>query len=52
MKAPLEVWVTCSNLFHQGFAKEADEKEIIAAAMAKPGMVLKHPSGRTHAARP
>lgn len=45
MKAALEVWGASSNLFHQGFAKEADDGDIIAAAMAKPGIVLKRPVG-------
>ena len=29
-----------SNLFHQGAAKESDDPDIIAATMAKPGVVL------------
>jgi colicin import membrane protein len=45
MKAALEAWGASSNLFHQGFAKEADDDEVIAAAMAKPGIVLKRPVG-------
>jgi type IV secretory pathway VirB10-like protein len=45
MKAALEAWGASSNLFHQGFAKEADDNEVIAAAMAKPGIVLKRPVG-------
>jgi hypothetical protein len=45
MKAALEVWGASSNLFHQGFAKEADDGDIIAAAVAKPGIVLKRPVG-------
>lgn len=45
MKAALEAWGASSNLFHQGFAKEADDDETIAAAMAKPGIVLKRPVG-------
>jgi colicin import membrane protein len=45
MKAALEAWGASSNLFHQGFAKEADDDEIIAAAVAKPGIVLKRPVG-------
>jgi hypothetical protein len=31
--------------FHQGFAKEADDPKIIAAALAKPGVILKRPVG-------
>ena len=34
-----------SNLFHQGAAKESDDPDIIAAAMAKPGVVLRRPVG-------
>jgi hypothetical protein len=45
MKAALEAWGADSNLFHQGAAKEADDLDVIAAAMAKPGVVLKRPVG-------
>jgi colicin import membrane protein len=45
MKAALEAWGASSNLFHQGFAKEADDDEIIAASMEKPGVVLQRPVG-------
>ncbi|MET3840395.1 cell envelope biogenesis protein TolA [Bradyrhizobium sp. OAE829] len=45
MKAALEAWGADSNLFHQGAAKESDDPEIIAAAMAKPGVVLRRPVG-------
>jgi colicin import membrane protein len=45
MKAALEAWGANSNLFHQGFAKEADDAKVIAAAMAKPGIVLRRPVG-------
>jgi hypothetical protein len=38
MKAALEAWGSKANLFHQGFAKEADDPAIIAATMAKPGV--------------
>ena len=34
-----------SNLFHQGFAKEADDAKVIASAMAKPGIVLRRAVG-------
>jgi len=43
MKAALEAWGADSNLFHQGAAKESDDPEIIAAAMANPGVVLRAP---------
>ena len=45
MKAALEAWGASSNLFHQGFAKESDDSDVIEAAMAKPGIVLKRPVG-------
>ena len=45
MKAALEAWGADSNLFHQGAAKESDDPDIIAAAMAKPGVVLRRPIG-------
>jgi hypothetical protein len=45
MKAALEAWGAQSNLFHQGAAKESDDPNVIAAAMAKPGVVLKRPVG-------
>ena len=45
MKAALEAWGADSNLFHQGAANESDDPDIIAAAMAKPGVVLRRPVG-------
>ena len=45
MKAALEAWGASSNLFHQGFAKEAEDSKVIAAAMEKPGIVLRRPVG-------
>ncbi len=44
-KAALEAWGTNSNLFHHGFAKEADDPAIVAATMAKPGVVLRRAVG-------
>jgi hypothetical protein len=32
-------------VFHKGFGKETDDPEIVAATMAKPGVVLKRPVG-------
>jgi hypothetical protein len=49
MKAALEAWGASSNLFHQGFAKESEEDAVIAAAMAKPGIVLRRPVGSSSA---
>jgi colicin import membrane protein len=45
MKAALEAWGAESNLFHQGVAKETDDPDIVAATMAKPGVVLRRPVG-------
>lgn len=45
MKAALEAWGADSNLFHQGMATQTDDPEIVAAAMEKPGIVLKRPVG-------
>jgi hypothetical protein len=45
MKAALEAWGADSNLFHQGAAKESHDSDVIAATMAKPGVVLKRPVG-------
>jgi len=45
MKAALEAWGTSRNLFHQDFAKESDDSEVIAATMTNPGVVLQRPVG-------
>jgi colicin import membrane protein len=45
MKAALEAWGSKTNHFHQGFAKESDDPEIIAATMAQPGVVLRRAVG-------
>ena len=45
MKAALEAWGADSNLFHQGAAEESHDPDVIAAAMAKPGVVLRRPVG-------
>ena len=45
MKAALEAWGADSNLFHQGAAKESLDPDVIAATMAKPGVVLRRPVG-------
>jgi hypothetical protein len=42
MKAALQAWGADSNLFHQGVARESADPDVIAATMAKPGVVLKH----------
>jgi hypothetical protein len=45
MKAALEAWGADSNLFHQGVAKESDDPDVVAATMAKPGVILRRPVG-------
>jgi hypothetical protein len=45
MKAALEAWGMGHNVFHQGFARETHDAKIVAAAMAKPGVVLRRPVG-------
>jgi colicin import membrane protein len=45
MKAALQAWGSDTNLFHQGFAKETDDSAIVAATVAKPGVVLRRPVG-------
>ncbi|HEY7423127.1 MAG TPA: hypothetical protein VH682_02685 [Gemmataceae bacterium] len=45
MKAALEAWGAGSNLFHQGAAKETDAPDVVAATMARPGVVLKRAAG-------
>ena len=43
MKAALEVWGADSNLFNQGAAKQNEDPDVVAATMAKPGVMLKRP---------
>ena len=38
-------WGADSNLFHQGAAKESQDPDVIAATMAKPGVILRRPIG-------
>ena len=45
MTAALQAWGSETNLFHQGFAKETDDPAIVAATLAKPGVVLRRPVG-------
>jgi colicin import membrane protein len=45
MKAALEAWGANNNLFHQGFARESNDSKVIAAAMERPGIVLRRPVG-------
>jgi colicin import membrane protein len=45
MKAAAEAWGTHTEVFHKGFAKETHNPAIVAATMAKPGVVLRRPVG-------
>jgi hypothetical protein len=45
MKAALDAWGMGHNAFHQGFARETGDPKIVAATMARPGVVLKRPVG-------
>ncbi len=45
MAAALRAWGSETNLFQQGFAKETDDPAIVAATLAKPGVVLRRPVG-------
>jgi colicin import membrane protein len=45
MKAAAEAWGSDTDVFKKGFAKETDDPEIVAAAMAKPGVLLRRPVG-------
>jgi colicin import membrane protein len=45
MKAATEAWGLKANEFKRGFAKETHDPAIVAATMAKPGIVLRRPVG-------
>ena len=45
MAAALRAWGSDTNLFHQGLAKQTDDPAIVAATLAKPGVVLRRPVG-------
>lgn len=49
MKAALEAWGSKNNLFQHGFAKLSEDPKVVAATMAKPGVVLRRPVGSTAA---
>lgn len=51
-KAALEAWGAAPSEFHQGFAAETKEPELVAAALAKPGIVLKRQFGTKGAFEP
>jgi colicin import membrane protein len=57
MKAAAEAWGSHTDVFRRGFAKETQDPAIVAATMARPGVVLKRPVGSNepfseHAALP
>ena len=45
MKAAAEAWGSQTDIFRSGFAKETQDPAIVAATMARPGVVLKRPVG-------
>jgi colicin import membrane protein len=45
MKAAAEAWGLKTSEFKRGFAKETHDPAILAATMAKPGVVLRRPVG-------
>jgi colicin import membrane protein len=45
MKAAAEAWGSKTNDFKRGFAKQTNDPAIVAATMAKPGVVLRRPVG-------
>ena len=45
MKAAIEAWGAPANVFHQGFARQTDDRRIVAATIAQPGVVLKRAVG-------
>lgn len=49
MKAALEAWGAGFNLFHHGFARQTDDRSIVSATMASPGVVLRRPVGTNKA---
>ena len=51
MKAALDAWGLNANAFQQGFASQTSDAKIIAAASAKPGVVLRRPVGTNESFR-
>jgi hypothetical protein len=45
MKAAAEAWGTDTDVFKKGFARVTEDPEIVAATMAKPGVLLRRPVG-------
>jgi len=57
MTAAMDAWGSGRNLFKWGFAKATEDPAIVAATIAKPGVVLRRPVGsdgafKEHAALP
>jgi len=44
-KAALEAWGAGANEFHQGFAAQTEDPDLVAAAREKPGIVLRRQFG-------
>ena len=51
-KAALEAWGAGANEFHQGFAAETKDPDLVAAALEQPGIVLKRQFGTKGAFKP
>jgi colicin import membrane protein len=51
MKAAAEAWGSRTNVFKQGLAKETRDPAIVAATLAKPGVILRRPVGSKEAFR-
>ena len=49
MKSAAEAWGGNTEDFQRGFAKQTSDPELVAATMAKPGVVLKRPVGSSGA---
>jgi colicin import membrane protein len=45
MKAAAEAWGTDPDVFRRGFAEPTEDRKIVEAAMAAPGVVLRRPVG-------
>lgn len=49
MKAALDAWGMSHNAFQHGFAKQTEDRAIVAATQAKPGVVLRRAVGTSGA---
>ncbi len=45
MKAAAEAWGSDPDIFKRGFAEQTEDSKVVAAATAKPGVVLRRPVG-------